>query len=288
MSEHKIVHARVYNPAGRTLFKTKANDKSECEVVSCSNQDNCALYKRGECAMLALMNARSCPYGKRTFEYGPTKRASKLYKWVSEREEKYKDYLWKLTQYKRKLAVIGEYVFLPYSHMNMNKDIPFASHGHFLSSGSHFITLNEFTPELILKMISFRPQALMGGEITSYQKEEVPKFVTHLREELPEIFAKVVALDPAVEKIAFRSPIGRKAILESLRPGVVVTKYHDNPKLNTQHWTWDGEYLTSTDAGISFSIVKYESCEIKIKPAPGETVDIINMDQVDENTKYAD
>lgn len=287
-NEHKIVHANVYNPEN-SLFKSNRNDRSECQVVTCSNSENCGLFKRGECATIAFMDAQNCPYGKRSRESGFTRKARGFHTWISDRKTKYKDHLGKLSSYTKKLAVVGDYVFLPYAHMNMNKELPVDHHGMFLSSGTHFVLKEKFTPELVMNIIGFRPQALMGGEITSYQKEVVPKFIKHLQEAMPELYAEVVKQNPHVEKIvADFSPIGRKALLHTLRPGTVVTKYHDTHKLNTQHWVWDGEYLTSTDAGMSFAIVDYDTCEIKIKPKLGVSVPVTNENQVDDNTEYAD
>lgn len=284
----KIVHAHVYNPEN-SLFKSRKNDRAECQVVTCSNSENCGLFKRGECATIAMLDARNCPYGKKSYEYGFTRKARGFGKWISERKEKYKDALGKLGSYKKKLAIVGDYVFLPYAHMNMNKDLPVSSHGSFMNNGSHFIDIKAFDVNLIMNIIRFRPQALFGGEITSYQKEVVPMFVMHLKEEMPEMYALVVKEHEYVENIIKNfSPVGRKALVHTLRPGTVVTKYHDTTKLSTQHWTWDGEYLSSTDAGMTFAIVNYDECIIKMRPKKGEAVVITSEDQVDENTEYVD
>lgn len=286
--EPKIVHAHVYNPQN-ALFKSNRNDKAECQIITCYNSGNCGLFNRGECATLTSFGFSACPYGKKSFETGFTPKAMAFNKWISDRKDKYKDQLGKLKSYQRKMALVGEYVFLPYAHLNMNRALPFKHHGSAFSSGDNFIELAQFNVELIMSIINFYPQAMMGGEIVSYQREVVPKFVAHLREVFPDRYSDVVKHHPYIANIVSNlSPVGRKALLNTLRPGVIVTKYHDTPKLNTQHWVWDGEYLTSTNAGVSFPIVDYDECTIRIKPKPNVSVQITSEDQVDDDTKYTD
>jgi hypothetical protein len=172
--------------------------------------------------------------------------------------------------------------------MNMCKDVPFENHGGFLANGDLYLHINNFTPENICKIITNQPQALFGGEIVSYQNNIIPKFITHLKERMPELFKSVCELD---ENIATRfstpiSSIGRKALLSSLRPGVVITKYHDSYNLDTQHWLWNGINLVSTDVSLSFTVVEYDQISITLKPKENISVEITDDTQVDENTIF--
>lgn len=284
-----VVHVSVYDPSRPSIFKSKANEKAECRVISCSNSESCGLFKRGECAMIAVIDSQRCPYGSKQYQAGPTRRARTFHTWVSDKNKMYESQLNKLSSYKKKLAIVGGYVFLPYPHMNMNKKLPVEQHGFFMSSGTYFVHLSQFTVELIMDIVNFRPYAMMGGEITSYQEDVVPKFLMHLKEVMPNYYQKLVSVHPEVSvRTDNYSNVGRKARLASLKPGVVVTKYHNSKDLSTQHWTWDGTFLTSTDAGVSFSIVPYDECLIKMKPKPDAVVEIISDDQVDEDTEYVD
>lgn len=284
--EYKPVNAVVTDPAD-SLFKSNRNDRAECRVVLCSNSENCELFKRKECALLSILGSRRCPYGKQTYEGGFTKKARNYHSWRRERLDKYAGVLRKLGTYGSKIAVVGDYVFLPYAHMNMNKNMPVDDHSSIFNSGSHFVPREKFTVDVIINIMQFRPYALMGGEIKSYQSEVVPMFAKHLSEEMPDVFEKLVEKYPrAAEMLESFTNVKRKAYLRSLRPGVVITKYHDSDKLKTQHWHWDGEYLTSTDAGVSFPPVDFQECDIKLKPKPDVTVEITDDNQVDENTEF--
>lgn len=283
----KTIYASIYDPSISIFFKAKANEKAECRTIQCSNSDKCGLFARGECVLRDTLLGSRCPYGYATLIKGPTRRAKGYRKWMEERKEFHKDHFVKLGSPTVKMTIVGDHVYLPYAHMNMNEGVPFLSHGRLFSTGSHFMLWKDFTVEIILKMVDYRPQALMGGEITSYQKETVPKLLTHLKEIFPELYERTITERPGLSGVS-RSNIGRQAFIHSLRPGVVVTKYHKENKLETQHWTWDGEYLSSDDARMSFPIVGYERCEIHLVPKPNETVEITHDDQVDDNTRYKD
>lgn len=284
--EYKTIHATIFDPHARGLYKSKANDRAELRTVNCSNADSCPLLKTGKC-ILAETAFRRCIYGKRGGLNGPTKRANGCKTWVSEQKEKYADVLCKLKAAPSKMAVIGEYVYLPHSFMAMNQKVAFVQHDKFMQSGIPFVCLNNFTVETVRAIIEFKPRAMDGGEIRDYQKEQVPRFAMHLKEVMPDLYAEAVAQIPRLAKIVASSTmVGRKALIHSLKPGTVVTKYHDNPKIPTEHWTWDGEWLTSTDTVSVFWITKFTESAVKIKPAPGEAVAITDDSQVDSDTQY--
>jgi len=284
--ESKVIHATVYDPHGKSLFKSKSTDRAECKIINCSNYENCSLFKMGKCIVADSLFGR-CVYGRRQAFQGPTKRAQACITWVAEKKDKYKDVLWKMTTAPRKLAIIGEYVYLPYSHMDMNEDVPFMQHEKFFQSGIPFIKIDLFTVAVVVSVLKFRPRAMNYQEITSYRKEQLPKFAIHLKEVMPELYNAVLNEFPELgEILASSTMVGRKALVHSLKAGTVVTKYHDSDKLPTQHWTWDGEWLTSTDSGPTLSIVAFSESVTKIKPKAGESVVITNDMQVDENTEY--
>lgn len=276
-----IVNASIYRP-DRSPFKGSGRDKAECTVLDCSNSENCGLYARGECSLLApLLSIQRCPYGKLKTETGFTKRARAYYTWVTEREEKYKGKINKLKWNKSIMTEIGDYVFLPYSHITMNEAIPFKAHGGFMSNGNCFLLKEHFTIENIISICEFKPRALIGGEIKTYQKEEVPKFILHLSEQMPDVFKKLCKKYPrAKQTIKEHTNVGRKALLKTLTPNV--GKFVDCHKAN---WTWDGEYITSNNSHASFMLTSNFS-EVRVKPEGDCEVKITDDAQVNENTKF--
>lgn len=280
--EYKIVHANLYRP-DKSIFKSSGKDKAECSILKCNNSENCGLYARGECAFLAFLSWSKCPYGLFRKETGYTKRANAYYSWVTKREEEYKDVRGKLKGHTDMLAVIGDYVFLPYPHMDMNESIPFLAQGGAFRHGNNFFPKEHFTVENIIKICNFHPQAMFGGEITSYQKEVVPKFIKHLSEIIPELFADLCKEYEPAQEIADRySYVGRKALLSTLMPDV--GEFVD---IHGGHWKWDGEYLTSYNSHASFLLIERINIEeMRIKPKPNCKVEITDNNQVTEFTKF--
>jgi hypothetical protein len=278
--EYKIIHASVFDPS-RALFRSSKKDPSTCTLVKCNNSENCGLYSRGECTYISMFPNR-CPYGNRSTEIGPTMRSKKCYGWVSERKGIYSEYFGKLKDAGYVIAKIGDYIYLPYSHITMNKSVPFLEHSNFFVSGNPFLPVEHFDLGTVKSICNFTPQAMMGGEITRYQKESVPMFIKHWGESglMPELYMEFMGLDSRVKEIEQSSNVGRKAILQTLNPNIGV--FNDGKK---ETWAWDGTYLTSSNCDSDvFMIVK--ASEIRIKPKENSVVVVTDDRQVNKNTKF--
>jgi ribosomal protein S17E len=165
--------------------------------------------------------------------------------------------------------------------MTMNEFVPFPSKETVFTKGNCFLPKQNFTIDNIINICEFRPYAMMGGEITSYQKEEVPKFIKHLSEIMSNIYNELCSkYDRAKIVVDTYSHIGRKAILNTINPNV--GKLID---IHKGEWIWDGEYLTSFNSKASFLLVNKFS-EMRIKPEEGCEIIITDNNQVNENTKF--
>jgi hypothetical protein len=273
------IHFSIYDPRG-SMFKSCKNDKAESTVVTCSNSQSCDLYSRGECTFLYPLFPVRCLYGSMSRQYGYTRKAIRYSEWIRD-QKKANDGVGFLKFPSERLAVIGDYIFLPYSHMTMCETVPFKAHSSLFSSGSCFLPKESFTVETIVTLINFRPMAMMGGEITTYQKEVPPKFLKHLSEQIPELFNPVMEKSEyARKRFAEFTNIGRKAILETLNPNV--GKFKD---CHGGLWEWDGSYLKSYNSHASFMLVnKFK--ELLLLPEEKQIVVIIDEKQVNENTVF--
>jgi len=277
--EQQKIHASVRNPA-RSLFKQFRNEKAESEVVYCSASERCGLYARGECCLLgSYLLSYNCPYGRISRQFGYTKRARRYGAWIKEQQDKHKDVLDKLRRHQNKMTTIGDYVFLPYAHLDMNESLPLLAHGGFMRSGQPFLLETNFTVDTILRIIDFRPQAMMGGEITKYQKDIVPTFLIHLSEEFPKLYGEVIQKRPDLD--SKRSNVGRKAFANTIKVGAVIKHKYGT-------YTWDGTFFLSSDIYVSFPFVEYAEIEAKLKPKDTACVTITSDDQVCETTKFKD
>jgi hypothetical protein len=279
MQEYKPIHFHIFNP-DNALFKEGRNEKAEVSLVTCCNFDNCDLYKRRECSYCATFSWHRCAYGKRSRYEGYSKRAKRFFSWIKEQKELYAN-VGNLSAASNVMAFVGDYVFLPYAHMTMCESVPFLAHGAFLSDGNCFISKEHFTVENILKLVEFRPHALMGGEITCYQKEEIPKFLKHLSEKANDLFLEVIKKsEHAQSQFKLYSNIGRKAILQTLTPNI--GKFVD---IHEGEWIWDGEWLKSTNSKASFMLAK-KFKEVRVKPDGNVEVKITDETQINKDTIF--
>lgn len=275
-TEQRVVHAHVFDPRN-SLFKQAKSSKAECHTVLCV-LDECELRNRGECATRNIFG--HCPYGKSRCEVGPTRRAGGFGKWVHDRKERFKevDYL---NPAKQKLAFIGDYVYLPYAHMNMLKDddIP--------GLGSLFVPRDMWTVEAVLKLIDFRPRALFTyQEIASYQSEVVPKFIAHIRESDPVMWSLLIEKRPSLDIAP--NYVGRVAIIKTLKHPIKIRPY--KPEYPVA-WEWDGTKLRTTSVhayGSTWGHLKAQSAVVEIVPADDATVVVESNEWVTSETRFVD
>ena len=267
--EQEIIHFHMFDPRN-TLFKQPASARSECQIITCTRKDDCEVYSRGECIINGGLFGGHCPYGRKTRQAGFTRKARKYHGWMNEKRKQYEGIPYLNTPTK-KIAVIGEYIYLPYPFLDMNKG---------LALEGNCLLASEFkTQEHINTILFFHPRALFtGGEIPDYQEKSIPSFKQHLQECMPEVYKEFIGefQEPA-------SNVGRHAYVSSLRDGVVLQK----KKKDTTYTLKDG-WLVSTNHKELFAFVEYDELELRMKPKTDAVVEITNDDQVDANTRYKD
>lgn len=281
MSE-EIIHIGLYG--GKGIFGGKETPQ-RAESITCDRFNECSYYKSGHCLNVTAPFSSRCKYGRVSISHGYTSRAKKYYEFGS-RYRKHDKYN-KLNHPPKKLGFIDDTVVFPYAYIRIREaenGEPSIDNPGF-GGNIAFISYEKFTADFINKICSFRPQAMMGGTITDYQKKEVPLFLAHLKEVLPERYAEVKAKYPdLVHEINY---VGRKALLKTIAPSYVYYKSDRYPEFN-EKWRWDGETLIRESGYVSsFNVTKeYEVVEIKIKPSDKSVVTISNNEQVTDSTVF--
>ncbi len=184
-----------------------------------------------------------------------------------------------------KMAFIGDYIFLPYSFMNMNEDVPFSSHSSFLTSGSLFLPRSAWTIETVLKIIELKPHAFMGGEILDYQKTVVPKFLSHLREADERLWGELVKTRPEMD--VEPNYVGRKALLSTLNFPI---EWETSSNYRVR-WRWDGHKLTTISMNAydkTWGEAAMESIELSGVPDKDVSVKVMDNGWVNKNTVLLD
>lgn len=281
----EVINVGLYG--GKGIFGGKETPL-EASVISCDKHNECSYFKNGQCMAVRSFLSPSCKFGNVNTVRGYTSRARKY----REFKGKWKDHEHynKLSYPPQKIGIIDGVVVFPYPFIRITK----TENGKYVvddpalfSNSNSYIEIEKFNSDLIYRICSYRPQAIMGGEITSYQKEKVPLFLAHLQEVLPEVYDKFVEAYPKFgRKIDY---VGRKALLRTINPSEISYYSRDYPRL-TNHWYWDGEFLTYKSGYVSsVSVINdYEVAEFKLKPSDKTTVKISSNEQVTKDTVFVD
>lgn len=278
--EKKPFYAWVKNPFENFLFKPKADERESCTVFYCSCHEQCEAYKNKQCILKNGFgfDINSCPFGRRVFEEGYTKRAKDFTKWLNDRKEKYADILSSKVGYlnpiTRRIICIGtDRVYLDVPHLSNYVN---SIYEHLGMDNAHIVRKELITPEFLKQIVEYRPMALFGGEIKSYQEKDISDFVRTLKRYYPNWYEGLHEIKPDVEQyIVDLDYRGREAYLKTLLPGKVCLKYKDEPV------DWDGTVLKGP--GRLFSVSGLEDAEITVTPKEDTVVKIYDNATVDES-----
>lgn len=215
----------------------KSNERERMVAYLCEYDGKCPMYEIGKCVCEDLfLGWIKCPHARRIQDSGLTKKAKSF--GVAARRWR-EQYATDIKIENKQLCVCGDYIFLPYPHLDVYGSKVFPD-----IVADHFLLRENFDIAHIRRLIHWHPQALMGGYISSYQENEVPKFIRQLHDVFPDIYAEYVKALPEdkerLESIC-GSYIGRKAYLKTLNDGAIYIDCHHNK------WVKHGEYLVCED-----------------------------------------
>lgn len=281
--KNNVINVGLYG--GKGIF-SKKETPLEASVVTCDMCHGCSYYKDKTCLNIRSISAIGCQFGQVKTVKGYTSK-SKNYINFRKKWEEHEAYNQLSTPATKKLGLIGNTVVFPYSYITIIEEdgkIKLNS-PVFMGKKLFYIPLEKFTPELIFRICSFKPSALMGGVISAYQEEVVPSFIAHLNELLPNLYREFITQYPEYDKEI--SHIGREALLSTIMPSIVHYKSSSNSNID-ETWKWDGEFLHFVEGHVSSFFIdrKAEVVNIKIKPSEKATIIISDNAQVNTNTVF--
>lgn len=283
----EVINVGLYG--GKSIFGGKET-KLEASVISCDRHHDCSYYQNNQCLRVRSFGGASCKFGSINNHVGYTSRAQKYgaFKRKWQEHEAYGE----LSHPPSKLGLIDGYVVFPYPYISLKVEgnkvfLDGPSFG--FSEKITFIPVEMFDVELVNRICEYRPEALMGGTIKTFEKETVPLFLSHLEEVLPELYVMLKNKYPVYDKEI--DYVGRKAYLKTLNPCELeysIKGYQYRQFGET--WQWDGQFLTwisgyVRDVGI---IKDYEVESFVLKPNDGAVVTVTNNEQVNKNTVFKD
>jgi len=202
------ISLRIYEPD---------NKKELLRTISrtCCHRD-CPLLARGMCLNERIMMGASCPNARTHSVKHVTKRSSQ-YKAVLAGLRLIEK---KLSPYNQRFANIGTHIYLDYQFMNIDNgrdSLPFLEVTQIFRSGSRFMAIEDFTLATIVKIVEFKPRALLdSGYIREYQEKIVPQFLKDLSLFEPELFRQLAEIKPEVveRKNSVKNPLPMSFLLE--------------------------------------------------------------------------
>ena len=272
---YKIISKSVYDPA-HSIFSTDRNKKSSVRVVFCNACDTCEAYKKGECLRATTIFTQNyCPFSRVYTMEGFTRRSKEYIRFIREAksalgiDDKY--FLTRLDPV-RQTVKIGDgskiHISLPHLDNYVNpcyKELK-------ISTRANLIDTKNFTEEVVRFLLEFKPVALMGDVIESYQEQEIPRFIRNLKINFPELYKSVIKGTDYEKRIYQMKTIGKRAMLSTLQSGKV--------KYQGKIWDWDGKTLTGESTPDMESIT--------MTPKPNVVVTIVDEDTVNDDTIIKD
>lgn len=259
---------------GETLFSKKLSPSQGREIY-CTACDSCELFKCGKCLCREhkLFGWTECKFGEMKCFKGPTKRAKSYHKFKTQFTDN--PLYQKLNEPgDRKLFRVNGYIGFCLSYVGWDESMQCLTNPSFGDTGFIFVPEKNFTNTLIYQICTFRPQAMLGGEIKDYQRKKVPDFLYRLKTYLPDVYERFITEYPdfTLKEV---NHVGKKAYIKTLRKGCVINGF-----------TFDGEYLFNSNYYINFFFIDNAKTEVRVKVTDDMLVRITDNSQVDENTRF--
>jgi hypothetical protein len=287
----EIIHLHVYDPEAFNIFgKGKKSDLASVHTIECEFKE-CPLKAQGFCICRNnILRPHKCYYGSNITENSPSRRSKSYRQWLQVKKTLDQEYNRYLNAPPEKLAYIKDYVYLPYSFMNMNKKINFNSHGGLFNNGDSLLHKDNWGIETLLQIVDFIPRAIFDySEIKDYQQKIIPLFVMHLKEIDLELYKELIKERPKLDVTP--NFVGRKAYLNTLN---YPFEYNTRKDEYNVHIKYDGKTL-KTNSLYAFEPTWSEISRNKIKeldicviPEDDYVIVIQDNSWVNNNTKFLD
>jgi hypothetical protein len=162
--------------------------------------------EKGQCIQLGWFDA--CVYGKISTVTSQTKRARSYGGFVKAARDKMSEFS-RVAEADKQIAYVGEYVYLPYPHMDHDDGrgkIPFRSYSSLFSRGSPFMPREKFTARMVVTLFEFKPRTFMDFKvIRNYVDVSLPNFLIDLAKYDPKLYAAAINLEPRIDELMVAS-----------------------------------------------------------------------------------
>lgn len=193
--------------AGMVRVPEKFTEKTEYLTVGCKAAD-CPLLAAGKCLHFEYarrsFGGKPCVHGKAIRVDGFTRKA----KGWSQQKDQWKSEVAAIRNglgsaepfLPESMIEIDGWVMLPYAHMNYVEDVPWIRREGWFDRGVPWMKREDFTPQVVIKLVNAHLTALMGGEIKDYAAKSVPRFLYDLWVMFPDLYAAAFDIEPRIDR----------------------------------------------------------------------------------------
>lgn len=243
------------------------------EYVYCDHAKECSAFKAGKCFRVTTLFGVRCEYGRISRIDGATKQSKTYHRVYSDAKanERYGKLGYPHNIY---VTRIGNDAFLcpPYINIEISGERLVCSDPGF-GCNRIFVAQDILTPENIKRICDYRPHAMMGGEITDYQKKVVPMFLCQFSQLFPEQFASFTSAYPDYE-IPAPDWIDRYALLSTCNRDAEYRDYHGNV------FHFEGDEIVCSAYRSGFLPFEAKEVELRLKVTDTMKIKITNNNQV--------
>jgi len=278
----KKINVGLYG--GKGIFGGKETPLT-AKIIYCDKCESCGLYKENKCLNVTAPFSASCKYGKVESIKGYTSRATKYHEF----RERYKtdEYYSKLV-YPNDFSFveIGDYYVINIAHTQIRWDDGNGPYSYragwdidvpFMGTSVSFIPKDDFTLDLLNRIVNFTPRSLNGGNLRD--TKSVNNFLVEVSKNLPDLYNEFIKDNPEYSNIK-TDYVGRKAYINTITNNSELIDSHKNKFILK-----DG-YLYCDNYKSSFLPFNSKVGELKIKVTDDMTYTITDNSQVNSSTKF--
>lgn len=268
---------------GKSFFRGVPDSKYRAEVVTCDCA-NCSLRDKGMCLKVTSPMYHTCVYGQKHIYEGFTPKAAACQEWnhVFKTHDRYSA-LQSLASGLH-FAVMGDYYFVytTYVGVKWNEDGTYKFETSTRPDTHVFIEKSKADADFFVDLLTYKPHALMGGEIKDYRYGIITLILKQMREQAPELYAAVVEAEPLFGEIE-PNFLGKYVYVKSLKPDIDINLLNHG----LFHLSADRKTLTCEDYRSVFLPFGAKTSKMIIQVTDDMTYKVQSSDEVCEDTEIA-
>lgn len=261
---------------GKSLFGGRETPL-EAHIIFCDKYENCSFYKNGKCLNQRSFFTPYCCFGKIKTVKGYT---SKAMKYSSFKLKYINDEVYEKLKYPSNelIGIIEDKIVLKVPYLRIDYENGQYKFNNYGNGNLNCIETKNFNIDILYKICTHKPQALMGGTISDYANKQIPELLQQLKKIMPNLYRDFIEQYPQYDLKP--NYIGKYAYINSM---VIGSQIKDS---NSNVFIYDGEYLICDNWKSYFVPFSGNVSYMKIKVTDKMKYKVTNNNQCNENTVF--